>query len=156
MPFHQVVSEKRPMIRLILLAVLVFIGFYLSVLNNSLALLYAAIGIAVVILIQFLTFSRTTLTLDDEKLSMKRSSFGGVLKDGFEIELTQIRTFALRKRVHDNWELLQRPIWEFLFPSGEHSITIHLIDAAPKTFQFKGNLEILENFLSKLPQRIPN
>lgn len=149
-------SEGRPNFKI---GFLIFIGaifFITGIVNeNTISLLLSGI-LAIVIIIESITYSQTTLTLTKSEFIIDRTSFFNSNNDSFKIELNDIQSAFYKKMTHDNWALLFRPLWEFFFPSGESFLIINKLNGKTKKIPFNGNEKELLEFMSNLPERIPN
>ena len=149
-------SEGRPNFKI---GFLIFIGaiFLITgiVTDSTISLLLSGI-LAIVIIIESITYSQTTLTLTKSEFIIDRTSFFNTNNDSFKIELDDIQSTFYKKNKYNTWELIFRPLWEFFFPSREGFLIINKLNGKPDKIPFDGNEKELLEFLSNLPERIPD
>jgi len=149
-------SEGRPNFKIGFLILIGAIFLITGIVNDSTISLLLSGILAVVIIIESITYSQTTLTLTKSEFIIDRTSFFNTNNDSFKIELDDIQSAFYKKNKYNIWELIFRPLWELFFPSRESFLIINKLNGKPEKIPFDGNEKELLEFLSNLPERIPN
>ena len=107
-------------------------------------------------LLELLIYSRTTLILTENDLSVKRVMLIGLELDNYSVALDNIRASHYEVEKYDEWQLFHRFFIEILFPSGQNTLTILRMDGKKHEIIFNANERVVKEFMEKLPDRVPN
>lgn len=145
------ISPKRVLLILLIILFILLWLFYGTGVYGILSLISS-----LVLIFQFMTYSRTTLRITALYLQVTDYSFVRGEYKKYAIELDKISSSYYEVNKFDRWELLQRPFLELLFPSGNSILIIHTQEVKGIKIPFNGNDNGLRQLQEKLPDRYKN
>ena len=149
-------SKGRRVFKLILVLTPTIIFTILGIQKNNTDYYIFPVILMVVGYIEIVSYSQTTLELDNEILIAKRKPKSYLNKEDYIIKLKKIQSYIYQENINSSWALYQIFFWELFFPSGQSFLIINQIDGKQIKIQFDGNKKKLKKIMKYLPENIPN
>ena len=142
-------SKPRNLFRYVLFSLLIICLLLLSY-------FWVAAVIAFLLVTEALLYSKTSITLKNNFLHIKRTLFIDITMEEFSIDLNEIQSTYYHVEKYDSSALWHRFFIEIFFPSGQSVLHISLSNGKKHAILLNAHPDEVAAFQAHLPDRVPN
>ena len=117
---------------------------------------WVAAVIAFLLLTEALLYSKTTITLKNNLLHIRRTLFIDIKMEEFSIDLNEIQSTYYHVEKYDSTALWHRFFIEIFYPSGQSALHINLSNGKKLAILINAHPDEVATFQAHLPDRVPN